>query len=132
MAPGGLGATHGGNDSGHNFLVFRNGLIFVGRHMSYPAIKKGKMVLSAHCPGQNDQPGIEHEHKGAEHMTKAQFAASAHLFAWIIDRCKMRGADAIHPHKEFYNTSCPAELMADLPALKTAVNQIIREATPGI
>lgn len=123
---------NGWNDSGHNFLVCRNGLILVGRHMSYPAIKKGRMVLSAHCPGQNDQPGIEHEHLGSERMTKEQFAASAHLIAWIIDCCKMSGASVIHPHKEFYNTSCPAELEAELPALKTAVNQIIREATPGI
>jgi N-acetylmuramoyl-L-alanine amidase len=67
---------NGWNDSGHNFLVCRNGLILVGRHMSYPAIKKGRMILSAHCLGQNDQPGIEHEHVGSERMTKAQFSAS--------------------------------------------------------
>jgi hypothetical protein len=123
---------NGWNDSGHNFLVCRNGLILVGRHQSYTAIRKGRMVVSAHCPGQNDQPGIEHEHLGSEHMTKEQFNASAHLCAWIIDRCKMHGGDVIHPHREFFATSCPAELMAELPALKTAVNQIIREATPGI
>src|SRR4249920_1746589 len=29
--------NNGWNDSGHNFLVCRNGLILVGRHMSYPA-----------------------------------------------------------------------------------------------
>jgi hypothetical protein len=123
---------NGWNDSGHNFLVCRNGLILVGRHQSYTAIKKGKMVVSAHCPGQNDQPGIEHEHLHEKAMTKAQFAASAHLIAWIIDCCKMRGAGAIHPHKQYYNTSCPGELEAQLPALKTAVNQILREANLGI
>ena len=37
--------VNGWNDSGHNFLVCRNGLILVGRHMSLPAIKKGRMVL---------------------------------------------------------------------------------------
>jgi N-acetylmuramoyl-L-alanine amidase len=123
---------NGWNDSGHNFLVCRNGLILVGRHMSYPAIKKGRMVVSAHCLSQNDQPGLEHEHLGSERMTKAQFSASAHLCAWIIDNCRMRGGSAIHPHKEFNKTSCPAELMAELPALKTAVDQILREATPRL
>src|SRR4051812_47088695 len=67
---------HRWNDSGHNFLICRNGLILVGRHMSLPAIKAGKMVVSAHCPGQNNQPGLEHEHLGNEPMTKVQFAAS--------------------------------------------------------
>jgi hypothetical protein len=119
---------NGWNDSGHNFLVCRNGLILVGRHMSYPAVKRGRMVMSAHCPGQNDQPGIEHEHLGPERMTKEQFSASAHLHAWIIDRCGMGNADCIHPHKQFFNTSCPAELEKELPALKTAVNQLLREA----
>ncbi len=127
-----MGPDRGWNDSGHNFLVCRNGLILVGRHQSYTAIRKGRMVLSAHCPGQNDQPGIEHEHNGSEQMTKAQFAASARLIAWIIDCCKMRGAGVIHPHHEFFPTSCPGVLEREFPALKTAVAQIIREATPGI
>lgn len=124
--------NNGWNDSGHNFLVCRNGLILVGRHMSYPAIKKGKMVLSAHCPGQNDQPGIEHEHLHEAAMTKEQFAASAQLHAWIIDRCKMSGANVIWPHKRFYRTSCPAELEAELPAFRREVARILRAANPGI
>ena len=124
--------NNGWNDSGHNFLVCRNGVILVGRHMSFPAIKGGRMVVSAHCPGQNTQPGIEHEHFHEKEMTPAQFFASAHLIAWIIDRCKMHGGDVIHPHKEFFATSCPAELEAQLPALKTTVNQILRDSNPGI
>ena len=60
--------------------------------MSYPAVKKGRMVVSAHCPGQNTQPGIEHEHNGTERMTKAQFAASAQLIAWIADWVSRGGA----------------------------------------
>lgn len=119
---------NGWNDSGHNFLVCRNGMILVGRHMSYPAVKRAKMVLSAHCPGQNDQPGIEHEHLGNERMTKKQFAASAQLCAWIISRCNMLDASAIHPHNEYFATSCPGVLARELPALKTAVNQILRES----
>jgi hypothetical protein len=123
---------NGWNDSGHNFLVCRNGLILVGRHQSYTAVKKGKMVLSAHCPGQNDQPGIEHEHLHEEAMTKEQFAASAQLHAWIIDRCNMGSANVIWPHKRFYRTSCPAELEAELPALRREVARILRAAHPEL
>jgi hypothetical protein len=121
----------GWNDSGHNLMVCRNGLILVGRHMSYPAIKRGRMVVSAHCPGQNDQPGIEHEHQGVEPMTKAQFHSSAWLMAWIITVCKMRGPTAIHSHNEFFPTSCPGVLGRELPALKAAVARMIRQGTPG-
>jgi hypothetical protein len=123
---------NGWNDSGHNFLVCRNGLILVGRHQSYTAIKKGRMVVSAHCPGQNTQPGIEHEHLHEAKMSREQFQASAWLCAWIITVCKMRGASAIHPHKEFFATSCPGELEAQLPAFKTAVAQMLRQGNPGI
>lgn len=114
------------NDSGHNFLVCRNGLILVGRHMSYPAIKAGRMIVSAHCPGQNTQPGIEHEHLGSEAMTKEQFAASAQLCAWIITRCRMRDGSVIEPHRKYFATSCPAELLRELPALRRAVDEILR------
>jgi hypothetical protein len=122
---------NGWNDSGHNFLICRNGLILVGRHQSLTAIRRGRMVLSAHCPGQNDQPGIEHEHIGKEPMTKEQFHASAWLHAWIIDRCHMRGVP-IDPHKKYYATSCPGSLERELPALKTAVAQMLRQGSPGV
>src|ERR1051325_6109120 len=62
-------------DSGHNFLVTRGGWIFEGRHGSLDAVKSGHMVVSAHCPGQNDQPGIEHEQIDPEGMTQVQRAA---------------------------------------------------------
>ena len=82
--------SNGWNDSGHNFLACRNGLILVGRHMSLPAIRQDRMVVSAHCPGHNEQPGIEHEHEGDERMTTGQMNASVWLHAWIISRCRMR------------------------------------------
>src|SRR5215471_15315597 len=56
-------------DSGHNFLIMRSGVILQGRWRTIRAIQAGKMVRSAHCPGQNDQIGIEHEHYGSEQMT---------------------------------------------------------------
>ena len=76
----------GWNDSGHNFLVCRNGLILQGRWLTVSSIQAQHMVRSAHCPGQNEQIGIEHEHLGNEEMTKQQREASARLMAWIADQ----------------------------------------------
>jgi hypothetical protein len=123
--------VNGWNDSGHNFLVCRNGLILVGRHMSLPAVRSGRMVVSAHCPGENDQPGVEHEHLGDEAMTPAQRRASIWLHAWMIERCHMRRrGDAIRPHREFFATACPGspQLMSELPALRQRVNQLLAGA----
>jgi hypothetical protein len=39
------------------------------------------MVVSAHCIGHNESPGIEHEHIGNEKMTKRQRRASVWLHA---------------------------------------------------
>jgi N-acetylmuramoyl-L-alanine amidase len=82
-----MGPQRNFNDSGHNFLVCMNGLILVGRHFSYTAIRAGRMVVSAHVPGNNDQPGIEHEHLHEPHITAKQLEASARLHAWIMSRC---------------------------------------------
>jgi N-acetylmuramoyl-L-alanine amidase len=117
--------SNGWNDSGHNFLVCRNGLILVGRHMSLPAVRAGHMVRSAHCPGQNDQPGIEHEHAGQERMTREQFHSSVRLHAWIIERCRMAGARVILPHRRFNATTCPGSLVAELPRLRVAVDTLL-------
>src|SRR4051812_29553935 len=68
-------------DSGHNFLVTRSGHILEGRHGSLAAVNSGRMVVSAHCVGHNEQPGIEHEHIGNEKMTKKQRRASVWLHA---------------------------------------------------
>jgi hypothetical protein len=104
-------------DSGHNFLVTRSGHIFEGRHGSLAAINAGKMVVSAHCIGQNTNPGIEHEQKGSEPMTAAQRQASIQLHAFI---CRKTGIkpNEIHGHKEFNNTKCPGVLFADLNAFR--------------
>jgi hypothetical protein len=70
---------NGWNDSGHNFLICRNGLILVGRHMSSPRDQERPDGAVGALPGREHQPGIEHEHFGDEPMTKEQFGASAHL-----------------------------------------------------
>jgi len=113
--------SNGWNDSGHNFLVTRGGFILEGRHGSVASIKVGRMVVSAHCPGQNDQPGIEHEHLGTESMTPIEREASVWLHAWICKSCGIIPSNCAQPHKRYYNTSCPGNLAAILPGFRKDV-----------
>ena len=83
------------------------------------------MVDSAHCPNQNHNVGIEHEHLGAEAMTAAQRAASARLIAWISDQYGRKSALPLAPHKEFFATACPANLEADIPHLTSMANELL-------
>lgn len=117
MGPGGLGTVDGAIDSGHNFLVMRSGHICQGRWGTVSAIEAGKMVESAHCPGENDQPGIEHEHVSGELMTAEQIAASSWLLAWICSRTGRRPTQ-FYPHGDFYNTACPDVVKHDIPTLR--------------
>jgi hypothetical protein len=115
-------------DSGHNFLVCLNGLILVGRHLSLTAVRAGRMIESAHCPGQNDQPGIEHEHVHEPHMTPQQLEASARLHAWIMSRCgipvsEVFGHGSVALPGE--GTACPAELKGDIAKVKARAKQIL-------
>lgn len=116
------------NDSGHNFLVCMNGLILVGRHLSLTAIRAGRMVSSAHCPGQNDQPGIEHEHFHEPHLTAKQLEASARLHAWIMSRCGIQVSE-VFGHGDValqgMGTACPAELKGDIAKVKARAKQIL-------
>ena len=104
-------------DSGHNFLVTRSGLVLEGRHGSVAAIMDGVMVQSAHCPSQNTQPGIEHEHKDPEGMTPEQREPSLFLHEFICRHTGIR-PNEIHPHKEFFATECPGALDAGLAQLR--------------
>lgn len=115
-------------DSGHNFLVCRNGLILQGRWLSVSAIEAGHMVDSAHCPGQNHNVGIEHEHHGTEPMTDAQRRASALLIAWVSAHYGRHTALPLAPHHKFVSTECPANLEAEMPHLTTIANAILAEA----
>jgi N-acetylmuramoyl-L-alanine amidase len=117
--------TNGWNDSGHNFLVCRNGLVLVGRWFTVTAIQHRKMVRSAHCPGQNDQIGIEHEHLGTEEMTVAQRNASARLQAWIADQYGRSTVLPVAPHSKYFATSCPANLKDDIASVKALAQQIL-------
>jgi N-acetylmuramoyl-L-alanine amidase len=112
-------------DSGHNFLVCRNGLILQGRWLTVSAIEADHMVDSAHCPGQNHQVGIEHEHLGSEPMTAAQRDASARLIAWISAQYGKKQALPLAPHKEFFSTACPANLESEISHLSSLANQLL-------
>jgi N-acetylmuramoyl-L-alanine amidase len=115
-------------DSGQNFTVFRNGLVFEGRHGSIAAIARGRMVESAHCPGENDQPGIEHEHQVGEPLTPAQAAASVALQAWICRHTGIRPSSGIHGHREYYATDCPDTIEQLLPQLRLQVAAALSSA----
>lgn len=108
-------------DSGHNFLVTRGGHILEGRHRSLAAVRAGKMVRSAHCPGQNDQPGIEHEQVDPERLTPIQREASVWLHAWICEKCGIRPSTAAQPHRRYVATSCPGSLTPILPPFRKDV-----------
>jgi len=118
-------------DSGHNFLITRGGYILEGRHGSLDSIRKGLMVQSAHCPGQNDQPGVEHEHNGSEKMTPIQREASVWLHALICEECGIRPEVIAQPHRKFFATSCPANLANALPALRRDVAGELKKPDPN-
>lgn len=124
MAPPPLG--RGWDDSGHNFLVCRNGVILQGRWRTVKAIEQRQMVVSAHCPGQNGQVGIEHEHLGAEAMTDQQRNSSARLIAWISDQYGHGSALPLQPHSAYFNTACPANLRGEIPRLASEANAILK------
>lgn len=109
--------THGWNDTGQNFTVTRGGHVLEGRHESINSIKRGRMIVSAHCPGQNDQPGIELEHRTEPSMTPLQYESLVDLFVWIFQCCNIKGSQ-IYGHKDFYATACPAELYKQIPSLR--------------
>lgn len=113
-------------DSGHNFLVCRNGMILQGRWLTVSAIQANHMVMSAHCPGQNDQIGIEHEHKGTEAMTKPQRESSARLMAWIASQYGLKNVLPVDPHSKHFATACPANIKADIPWIKARAQQILQ------
>jgi N-acetylmuramoyl-L-alanine amidase-like protein len=111
----------GWNDSGQNFTIGRNGVIAVGRRYSLAAAQVGLAVESAHCPGQNDQPGVELEHLGDEHPTAEQLHSYVHLVAWLMSRSGMRST-AIDPHRRYWATDCPTDsLVIALPIIRGRV-----------
>lgn len=117
---------NGWDDSGDNFLVCRNGLILQGRWLTVSSIQAGHMVRSAHCPEHNDSIGIEHEHMGDEPMTHWQLESSARLMAWIADQYKRKTILIVNPHKKFFATSCPANLVREIPSISRQATAILR------
>jgi hypothetical protein len=117
--------SNGWNDSGHNFLVMRSGFILQGRWHTVSRIENRKMVFSAHCPGQNQNIGIEHEHVPGENMTANQRKASARLQAWIADQYKLQTVLPVYPHSKYFPTSCPSDLIGEIPIIKRMAQTIL-------
>jgi hypothetical protein len=113
-------------DSGHNFLITRTGVIVQGRWFTVSAIQAGRMVVSAHCPGQNTNIGIEIEHKGTEKMTVAQREQAARLVAWFSDRYKLKTILPVEPHSKYVATNCPVNLVSEIPAVRARALKILR------
>lgn len=119
---------NGWSDSGHNFMIMRTGLILQGRWLTVSAIQANHMVSSAHCPGQNGQIGMEHEHYGSEAMTPEQKESSANLQAWIAwnyDKTLVLPSD---PHSKYYNTSCPANLKVNIAGINKRAQVLLNKA----
>jgi hypothetical protein len=115
-------------DSGHNFLICRNGLILQGRWLTVSAIQAGHSVQSAHCPGQNHQLGIEHEHFGSEEMTKEQRESSSMLMAWIAWHYERKNVLPSLPHSKFFPTACPANLTEDIAGIVARAQVLLNNA----
>jgi hypothetical protein len=117
------------NDTGQNFTVSRAGHIGQGRWYTVTAIQSGQMVVSAHCPTQNTQIGIEHEHRGTEQMTFAQREASARLMAWVAGQYGRTRVLPAYPHSNYINTSCPANLKQDISSIVARAQKILDAAS---
>lgn len=113
------------NDSGHNFLICRNGIILQGRWRTIRSIQQKKMVVSAHCPGFNDWIGIEHEHLGHEIMTPKQHESSARLMAWIANWYGRSSVLPVDPHRAHFSTECPGNLVSDISSIRRRAQQIL-------
>lgn len=127
--------SRGWKDSGHNFLVCRNGMVLQGRWRTVHTIVRGKMVESAHCPAKdqngrstNEAIGIEHEHTGDEQMTTAQRLGSAVLQAWIAWHYRLKRVLPVEPHSKYIPTSCPANLRGDIGHIRSMAQQILDNA----
>jgi hypothetical protein len=117
--------VNGWIDSGHNFLATRAGHVLQGRWLTLSAIEARHMVRSAHCPGENDEIGIEHEHLGTEAPTRAQLEASAQLQAWIAQRYGLAAPLPVYPHRQFVPTECPGNLAAAIPGVHRRAQEIL-------
>jgi hypothetical protein len=102
-------------------------VILQGRWHTVSAIEAGHMVESAHCPGQNDQIGIEHEHVVGEAMTGLQRRASARLMAWIADQYHRSTVLPVLPHSKFFATDCPDNLVGEIPRIRAMAQQILEQ-----
>lgn len=83
------------------------------------------MVMSAHCPTENDQVGIEFEHNGTELMTDPQRQSGAALMAWVCEQYGRRKILPMDPHRAHFATQCPANLTLEIPRLRAMALEIL-------
>ncbi|MGQ0482978.1 MAG: peptidoglycan recognition protein family protein [Pseudonocardia sp.] len=119
-------------DSGHHFLINRQGLIAEGRHRSLETLLGGRrMVEGTHCPGQNDcSIGIENEGTYTEsNPPPGQLVMLRVLCAFTCLQYGLRPGE-IYGHRDFRDTACPGDrLYALLPSLRRSVARLLR---PGV
>ena len=106
---------NGWADSGHHFLISRDGIICEGRHGSIASVASGKnCIVGAHAADSdkgvnfNDWVGIEHEGNYIEEfMPRAQLEASIMLQAWICMCCGIDTSTIIGHVETGCATACP-------------------------
>ncbi|GLZ34437.1 hypothetical protein Lesp02_66240 [Lentzea sp. NBRC 105346] len=116
--------TNGWADSGQHFTISRGGVLMEGRHGSRDALEAGdRMVVGAHCPGQNDRAiGIENEGIYMDTVPpQQQWDSLVQFCAHVCDRYNIPTTE-IFGHRDFFVTQCPGDaLYAMLPRLRSEV-----------
>ncbi|RZS34687.1 N-acetylmuramoyl-L-alanine amidase [Herbihabitans rhizosphaerae] len=124
----GIQQAHFGNgwdDTGQHFTVSRGGHIMCGRRGSLGAARDGhKVVIGAHCPGQNEQIGIENEGTYTDaRMRDEHYAKLVRLCAWLCRQYDIRPG-RIYGHRDFFATACPGDTLYHLlPKLRDDVRR---------
>lgn len=119
--------NNGWSDSGQHFTVSRGGIIMAGRHGALGAARNGrKLVIGAHCPGQNEQLGIENEGNYTNNNIRSDhYRKLVRLCAWL---CQQYGINPsrLYGHRDFFATACPGnKLYAKLPQLRRDVRALL-------
>lgn len=119
--------ANGWTDTGQHFTVSRGGIVMEGRHNTLKALgTRTKHVVGAHCPGQNDQLGIENEgnymHQG---LRGPHYTALIHLCAYLCQQYKI-SARHIYGHRDFFATACPGDVLYKaLPKIRRDVAKLL-------
>ena len=114
--------VNGWSDSGHHFLIGRDGVICEGRTGSLHAVGVEKFIRGAHTGDEWSNAhlwGIENEgNTNDKPLTPDQMASLIHLLAWICF-CQKIDSFSITGHRDWKATACPgAWLYEQLPSIR--------------